>query len=436
MPNEGARTLPARKQGLARENGAAPQVSLWTRLRDLSHSLLLTQDYFIPLAALTLLLDAALTLLIIRKVAYTEIDYATYMQQAKLFLKGARNYADIRGDTGPCVYPAGHLYVYSALHWTTAGGQNLRLAQYIFAAIYLLGQAAIIEVYRKSGMPSLLLAFLPLSKRLHSIYVLRLFNDGIAMTGVWIALALVAHRRLSLASVMASLALSVKMNVLLFLPALAVVIYRAKGFVGAAVDGGLIVVIQALLGLPFLVSHPPAVYLSQAFDVSRQFLYKWTVNLRFLPEEIFLDRRLGVLLLLAHAGLLLLFALTRWTGIARQGAVWISQTWRRGDRPVERLTSRDSVLMLLTANLIGILCARSLHYQFYSWYAQSIPFLVWEAHLPLILKIAIPIFIEAAWNVFPATPISSTALCVSNAALLAGLYRRQTLRGARKTRQE
>lgn len=208
------------------------------------HTILFTQRYFIPLAVLTFLFDAALTNLIICKVPYTEIDWATYLQQAKLFLKGQRNYAEIRGDTGPCVYPAGHLYTYSLLHWTTAGGTNLKLAQYIFAAIYLIGQGAIIEVYRKAGLPSVLLALLPLSKRLHSIYVLRLFNDGVAMTGMWIALALVAHRRLSLAAVMTSLALSVKMNILLFLPGLAVVLYRYKGFWQAAVDGALILAVQ------------------------------------------------------------------------------------------------------------------------------------------------------------------------------------------------
>lgn len=47
---------------------------------------------------------------------------------------------------------------------------------------------------------------------------------------------------------------------------------------------------------------------------------------------------------------------------------------------------QEAVLVLLTSNLVGILCARSLHYQFYSWYFQTIPMLVWECWLPLSAK--------------------------------------------------
>lgn len=39
------------------------------------------------------------------------------------------------------------------------------------------------------------------------------------------------------------------------------------------------------------------------------------------------------------------------------------------------------VLSLFTSNLIGIICARSLHYQFYAWYAQSLPLLLWNVNL-------------------------------------------------------
>lgn len=74
------------------------------------------------------------------------------MQQASLFLKGVRDYRLITGDTGPCVYPAGHLYFYSALHWLTKGGKDLRTAQYVFAGIYLMGQGAMMAIYRRAGV--------------------------------------------------------------------------------------------------------------------------------------------------------------------------------------------------------------------------------------------------------------------------------------------
>lgn len=68
---------------------------------------------------------------------------------------------------------------------------------------------------------------------------------------------------------------------------------------------------QLLLGMPFLLQNPVG-YLSRAFDLGRQFLFQWTVNWRFLPEWLFLNRYFHLLLLVAHLLTLLLFALCRW----------------------------------------------------------------------------------------------------------------------------
>lgn len=74
---------------------------------------------------------------------------------------------------------------------------------------------------------------------------------------------------------------------------------------------GLLRVPQVLLGLPFLLANPVG-YLSRSFDLGRQFQFKWTVNWRFLPEEVFHSRVFHALLLLAHLAGLGLFALHRW----------------------------------------------------------------------------------------------------------------------------
>lgn len=68
---------------------------------------------------------------------------------------------------------------------------------------------------------------------------------------------------------------------------------------------------QLLLGLPFLLENP-AGYLSRAFDLGRQFMFQWTVNWRFLPEWLFLNRYFHLALLAAHLLTLLLFALHSW----------------------------------------------------------------------------------------------------------------------------
>lgn len=44
----------------------------------------------------------------------------------------------------------------------------------------------------------------------------------------------------------------------------------------------------------------------------RVFLYKWTVNLKFLSEETFKSKELAALLLISHLGLLWSFAQKRW----------------------------------------------------------------------------------------------------------------------------
>jgi len=71
------------------------------------------------------------------------------MQQVDIFLNGTRDYTKIEGSTGPLVYPAGHLYVYTALSYITDHGKEIRSAQYIFAVIYILNLVAVFRLYHK-----------------------------------------------------------------------------------------------------------------------------------------------------------------------------------------------------------------------------------------------------------------------------------------------
>ena len=80
-------------------------------------------------------------------------------------------------------YPAGHVYIHQLLYAITDSGKNIRLAQHIYGSLYLVSVALTSAVYRKAAAPNWLLFFLPLSKRLHSIYGLRLFNDCWAVVG-------------------------------------------------------------------------------------------------------------------------------------------------------------------------------------------------------------------------------------------------------------
>ena len=47
------------------------------------------------------------------------------MQEVKGYLDGERNYFNLSGDTGPLVYPAGFVYVFSGLYWITNHGTDI-----------------------------------------------------------------------------------------------------------------------------------------------------------------------------------------------------------------------------------------------------------------------------------------------------------------------
>jgi alpha-1,3-mannosyltransferase len=60
--------------------------------------------------------------------------------------------------------------------------------------------------------------------------------------------------------------------------------------------------------------------------------------------------------------------------------------------------------------VIGLLFARSLHYQFYAYLAWATPFLLWTAYPNLLVVLPLWLAQEWAWNVFPSTPLSSSVV--------------------------
>ena len=54
-----------------------------------------------------ILAECVLCSLIVWRVPYTEIDWRAYMDEVGGYLQGERDYRELRGDTGPLVYPAG-----------------------------------------------------------------------------------------------------------------------------------------------------------------------------------------------------------------------------------------------------------------------------------------------------------------------------------------
>jgi hypothetical protein len=108
-----------------------------------------------------------------------------------------------------------------------------------------------------------------------------------------------------------SAALSVKMSVLLYLPGLLVILFKRRGLGATLRYIFTIVSVQMVLASRFL-QHNAWAYLRSAFDFGRIFLYKWTVNWRFVDEEVFLSRQWALGLLVGHASTLILFGLFKW----------------------------------------------------------------------------------------------------------------------------
>ena len=199
--------------------------------------------------------ELALCSLIVWRVPYTEIDWRAYMDEVGGYLAGERDYTKLRGDTGPLVYPAGFVYLYAALRRLTGG--EVASAQIIFILVYVANLAAVLAVYvRARVVPPWALVTLALSKRVHSIFVLRLFNDCFAALFAHIAILLVQSRRWTLGAVALSLGVSVKMNVLLMLPPFLVLLVGGARVSQVITALAAAIAAQIALATPFLAAYP------------------------------------------------------------------------------------------------------------------------------------------------------------------------------------
>lgn len=448
--------------------------SLWKQILDF-----LLKHVYNPLTVclVLLILEVCICHLIVCKVPYTEIDWKAYMQEVEGYLSGVRNYELIRGDTGPLVYPAGFLYIFSLLYKVTDSGLDISRGQIIFAVLYLLNLTIVLCLYQRqwaakqkylsltnpwrrlesyfssetvnytrkmpSAVPLWGWGLLTLSRRVHSLFVLRMFNDCVAVFCGYVALwlftlpfadtndkSILWQYRWGCA--VYSLGVGVKMNMLLWAPGLLLVLLLALGIRESIVCLGICALIQLALGFPFLASYPLQ-YLNKAFELGRVFEYRWSVNFKFLSERVFVSPYLSVGLLLCTVLAMVLFA-RKWLHASKAALIAMSSTPelldekgtsitssqrqrkqnskgtinRRGKsrerkpmvqaptdltiRPAlftwhipcnihgtRTLTTSFILVTILTSNFIGIAFSRTLHYQFYCWYYHSLPLLLWHA---------------------------------------------------------
>ena len=302
---------------------------------------------------------------------------------------------------------------------------------------------------KKSIFEKLFVFSILLSKRTLSVFVLRLFNDcfsvSIGLFSIFLLFLSFENRNSSRIRSMFfdsflfvySLSVSAKANTLLWAPGVFFVVYTLEKSFFKTVHKIFLFcgVPQLALGLPFLEKNPIG-YLKKSVELSRVFQYKWTVNLKFLPENIFLSKELSLALLL----------LTFFTWFLLYTFVW-----KNFERP---LNFKTAYFVILSSNFVGIVFSRTLHYQFYVWYSFSAPFLLlnstWFTEkfevLNNLYRICILFCIEFAYNFpprlecsflkgfgvdfcdNPATWASSLLLQLAHFSILVGIFRNCTLK--------
>ncbi|KAK6629743.1 hypothetical protein RUM43_003561 [Polyplax serrata] len=395
-------------------------------------SLFLDPSKLFPTACFLFVLECIINVTVINYVKYTEIDWRAYIQEVEGVLNGTFDYSLLKGDTGPLVYPAGFVWIFSCLYYVTDNGKNILLAQYIFALLYLINLILILRIYLKCKKlpPYVLILTCLTSYRIHSIFVLRLFNDPVAIILLYASINAFLDSRWNLGSFLYSMAVSVKMNILLFAPALLLAYLKCLGLMETIHQLMICACLQGIIALPFLVTNPVN-YLVGAFNLGRVFLYEWTVNWKFLPEYLFVDKRFHIALLVVHLFFLALFYKScslHLSSYAKLKAVetGIKPQLKKNSSFNMNTSAQLLVLPLFLSNFVGVACSRSLHYQFYIWYFHTLPFLLWSTHYSIPTRLAILGIIELCWNTFPSTWISSVSLLICHLAVLYGIHKTQS----------
>ncbi|CCF60795.1 hypothetical protein KAFR_0L01850 [Kazachstania africana CBS 2517] len=413
------------------EKFVRPPLDLWQDLKDGIEYLLFNPRANLIVIPTLLFMESAALKIIIKNVAYTEIDYKAYMEQIEtiVYYKNL-NYTEIEGGTGPLVYPAGHVMLYKIMHRLTDGMENLDKGQLWFRYLYMFTMLLQMLCYNKLSIPPWCVVLGCLSKRVHSIYVLRLFNDCfttffMVMTVFHMILAAAPRKPtemiLSILSALTySMAVSIKMNALLYFPAMMIGVYIVnKGNLFKTLVCFIVMLgWQVYVALPFLKTFPME-YLKNAFNFSRQFMFEWSINWQFIGEEGFHNVWFQKSLLMGHIIFLLVVVAVRYprffhdliTSMKRPFSN-VMVTMSRDDR--ERIVPQ----LLIITNFIGIIFARSLHYQFLVWYQWTLPMLLHWSQVPLPVGIVWYALHEYCWNVYPPNAATSALLLVLNSLLL------------------
>ena len=145
-----------------------------------------------------------------------------------------------------------------------------------------------------------------------------------------------------------------------------------------------------------------------------------------MGEDVFLSNNFARFLGITHIIVLATFVLTAWTPqlplplLVRR--VFKSLPPKQEREVSSRVTPSYIMTTVLGSLMIGMLFARSLHYQFYAYIAWATPFIMWKAQDNPLWIYLVWAAQEWGWNVFPSTEISSKVVVATLFIQVFGLW--------------
>jgi alpha-1,3-mannosyltransferase len=342
-----------------------------------------------------------------------QIDLAAYAEQSKIYMTGSADYSKLIGDTGPIQYPAASLYLYSFFNWLTDYNINKHNMSDVHVVLDIFRMWLLVRIYKRAygserGAPKnrkmYVFVLLLLQAKYKFVGITHQFNDCFMMICCLMAIHFWQYGYLWISATLLGIAVNIKMSALLMIPGYALTVAFEAGLIRAVLSVAWIIGLQIIIGIEFLMANPQA-YFSMAYNFDRVFLKQEQVNFQFMTQEFMHSDGFNKFLLAMHLGFLLLFLVFKWTDNLLKDVRLFDLL---GDLTKRReICQYKSLLIIFTSNLIGMMCSRGTHQQFYSWYSYSFPFLVdaaWENHT--LTKFALIICLEIAWTVAkPRSPL-------------------------------
>lgn len=276
-----------------------------------------------------------------------------------------------------------------------------------FMTIYIITWIIVYIIYFKAKTPFFYLPLLTISKCLRSIYLLNLSDESIPMLLLYIAILTLLNQRYKLATLFFSIALSIRTNALMFLPAWILILMVHLGL------------LSAIFHILFIMN----IYFVSSFILSNNISfesipYDSTVNWAFIPNNF----SIYTISMSAYIIILSIF-FAFWSKVSGGTRLFLirSVMYPKDPHP-NSYSTEDQLTILFSCNLVGILCIPCL-YSFYPWYFHTIPFLMYKSNLFLPLQYIIFFTIEICWCIAPPTVFSSLCILSSHIILLIGLIR-------------